>query len=260
MKRPLIIAHRGASAYEKENTLKAFLLAKKMKADRIEMDVWSTLDKFFVVQHSRGLRGGRGKRGKRWVDKLTLAQIREIDKECLTLEKVLDRLANSRIYLEIDLKNAGGEKELIKLVKKHKIKKITFKSNNGWQLAKLKSLLPSCQTVFYYELTDNRDLSSQRWARTILYGIAFVLSLPIKKILPRFFLGKVIAFGADGVSLYHRFCNQKMVEDLHDEGVKVYVWGVEKERHIKKVLNWDVDGVITKRPDVVRKLLVEKSK
>jgi len=258
MRRPLIIAHRGASAYEKENTLAAFLLAEKMGADRVEMDVWATLDKVFIVQHSRrvrGLRRRRGKRGKRWVDQLTLAQIRKLTNQCLTLEKVLDRLVDSKLGLEIDLKNTGAENELVRLIKKKKIGKLTFKSNNGWQLAKLKNLMPFCQTVLYYERTDKWDVESRRWVKMIIFGIGFILSLPIKKILPRF-LGRTITFGADGVSLYHRFCNQKMVEDLHHEGVKVYIWGLEKERHIKKVLKWRVDGMISKRPDMVRKFLI----
>lgn len=254
-KRPLIIAHRGASHDEKENTLKAFLLAQKMGADRIEMDVWATLDKFFIVQHSRRI--GKG-RGRKWVDKLTLAQVRQIDGEYLTLEKVLERFAQSKLGLEIDLKNTRGEKELIDLIKKKKIKKITFKSNNGWQLAKLKSLLPFCKTILYYEPSDKRDVASRRWGRFILFGIGFILSLPIKKFLPKFFLGKVLTFGADGVSFFRRFVSEKMVDDFHEQGIKVYVWGVEEEKHFKKILNLNVDGVITGRPDLARKMLEGK--
>ena len=250
-KRPLIIAHRGASFYEKENTLEAFALAQKMGADAIEMDVWSTMDKFFIVQHSRSI--GKG-RGRKRVDKLNFAQAEQIDGNCLTLEKALDNLSNPKINLEIDLKNTGAEKELASLIKQKKISKITFKSNNGWQLVQLKKLLPSCKTILYYEPSDKRDVASRKWARMILFGISFVLSLPIKKILPRFFLGKVITFGADGVSLYHRFLNKKIVDDLHEEGIEVFVWGIDSERLAKRALAWNIDGIITKRPDVVKKL------
>lgn len=252
MKRPLIIAHRGASAYKKENTLEAFALAQKMEADGIEMDVWLTLDKVFVIQHQRAV--GRGRR-RRWVDKLTFSQIKKRAGEVLTLEKVFDQFLNSKLTFFLDLKNAGAERKLVSLVKKKKIKKIFFASNNGWQLQKLKKILPFCQTILYYEPSDKRDVAGRRWARIILFGIGLILSLPIKRFLPQYFLGKVLTFGADGVSLYHRFLNKEMVEDFHKEGIKVFAWGVEKERHFKKILPLGIDGVFTGKPDVVRKMI-----
>src|SRR4029434_2828436 len=41
---PLVIAHRGASAYEPENTLRAFDLAIKQGAQMIELDLHVTCD------------------------------------------------------------------------------------------------------------------------------------------------------------------------------------------------------------------------
>ena len=39
-----IIAHRGASAYELENSLAAFKKAYELNADAIELDIWRTSD------------------------------------------------------------------------------------------------------------------------------------------------------------------------------------------------------------------------
>ena len=50
-KRPLVIAHRGASAYAPENTLEAFEAAVSMRADGIETDVYFTRDKKIVLNH-----------------------------------------------------------------------------------------------------------------------------------------------------------------------------------------------------------------
>jgi glycerophosphoryl diester phosphodiesterase len=47
----LVIAHRGASAYEPENTLAAFEKAIEMKADYIETDVHQTKDSVLVLMH-----------------------------------------------------------------------------------------------------------------------------------------------------------------------------------------------------------------
>lgn len=50
-RRPLIFAHRGASAYAPENTLEAFALAAKMGADGVELDVRLSRDGELMVIH-----------------------------------------------------------------------------------------------------------------------------------------------------------------------------------------------------------------
>ena len=55
MRRPRIIAHRGASGYEYENSLAAFRRAVMLDADGVELDVHATRDGAFVVHHDREL-------------------------------------------------------------------------------------------------------------------------------------------------------------------------------------------------------------
>lgn len=49
--RPLLYAHRGASAERPENTLLAFERAREIGVDVLELDVHSSLDGVFVVSH-----------------------------------------------------------------------------------------------------------------------------------------------------------------------------------------------------------------
>ena len=49
--RPLVIAHRGASAEAPENTIAAFELAVQQGADAIELDVHLSRDDQLVVIH-----------------------------------------------------------------------------------------------------------------------------------------------------------------------------------------------------------------
>jgi glycerophosphoryl diester phosphodiesterase len=51
--RPLVIAHRGASWDEPENTLQAFRRAIEVGADYVEFDVHATMDGRLVVVHDR---------------------------------------------------------------------------------------------------------------------------------------------------------------------------------------------------------------
>ena len=48
---PIIIAHRGASAYAPENTLESFEKAIQMGASVIETDVHQTKDSVVVIMH-----------------------------------------------------------------------------------------------------------------------------------------------------------------------------------------------------------------
>lgn len=53
--RPLVFAHRGASAYAPENTFAAFDLAVEMGATAIETDVQATADGHLVLLHDSRL-------------------------------------------------------------------------------------------------------------------------------------------------------------------------------------------------------------
>ena len=53
--RPIIIAHRGASAFAPENTISAFRMASELKADGIELDVKLSKDGKMVVIHDQSV-------------------------------------------------------------------------------------------------------------------------------------------------------------------------------------------------------------
>ena len=56
-KRPIVIAHRGASGYRPEHTLAAYELAVEQGADFIEPDVVSTKDGVLVARHENEISG-----------------------------------------------------------------------------------------------------------------------------------------------------------------------------------------------------------
>src|SRR5512135_2857797 len=74
---PLVIAHRGSSAYAPENTLAAFRLAAEQEADAIELDVDLTRDGHVIVMHDATV--DRTTDGHGRVADLTLDEIRRID-------------------------------------------------------------------------------------------------------------------------------------------------------------------------------------
>jgi glycerophosphoryl diester phosphodiesterase len=75
--RPLVIAHRGASAAYAENTRAAFLHALALGADGVEVDVHLTKDRHLVCLHDATLE--RTSNGSGAVSDHTLAQLRRLD-------------------------------------------------------------------------------------------------------------------------------------------------------------------------------------
>ena len=88
--RPLVIAHRGASWDEPENTLAAFRRAIELGADYVELDVQATTDGELVVVHDPV--------------RATLAELRAYRPNVPTLEEVLEECAG-RVGLAIELKH-----------------------------------------------------------------------------------------------------------------------------------------------------------
>ena len=95
-----VIAHRGASADERENTLPAFERAIEVGADFLELDVQASADGALVVFHDLDLDRLTPLRGP--LRARTLAELRE--HEIPTLAQVLE-LACGRIGVMAELKN-----------------------------------------------------------------------------------------------------------------------------------------------------------
>jgi glycerophosphoryl diester phosphodiesterase len=105
---PWIIAHRGASEEEPENTLRAFRRAAELGADMVELDLHLSRDGELVVIHDA--RVDKTTDGAGEVRALTLAELRRLDagrgERIPTLQEVIDAL-RSRCRLYIELKAPG---------------------------------------------------------------------------------------------------------------------------------------------------------
>ena len=75
--RPLVIAHRGASAQQPEHTLAAYTEAIKVGADGLECDVRLTADGHLVCVHDRSVRRTSNGRGR--VSTLELTDLEGLD-------------------------------------------------------------------------------------------------------------------------------------------------------------------------------------
>jgi len=110
----LVVAHRGASVEEAENTLEAFELAVSLGADAVEFDVRITADGHAVVLHDAAV--DRTTNGSGLVRDLTLAEVRSLSiatagggiARVPTLNEAL-ALLSGRVAVDVEIKNIPGE-------------------------------------------------------------------------------------------------------------------------------------------------------
>lgn len=102
--KPLVVAHRGASVEQPENTIAAFEAAIVAGADAVEFDVRMTADGHAVVLHDPDV--SRTTNGTGVVSELTLEEIRKLGVP--TLQEALQCLSG-RAAADIEIKNSPDE-------------------------------------------------------------------------------------------------------------------------------------------------------
>ena len=100
----MVVAHRGASVEQPENTIEAFEAAIDAGADAVEFDVRMTADGHPVVMHDPDV--SRTTDGNGLVSRMALEEIRRLGVP--TLEEALRCLAG-RAAADIEIKNLPGE-------------------------------------------------------------------------------------------------------------------------------------------------------
>jgi glycerophosphoryl diester phosphodiesterase len=102
--KPMVVAHRGASVEQPENTIEAFEAAIDAGADAVEFDVRVTADGHAVVMHDPDVSRTTG--GTGLVSEMTLDEIRQLGVP--TLEEALACLSG-RATADIEIKNSPDE-------------------------------------------------------------------------------------------------------------------------------------------------------
>jgi glycerophosphoryl diester phosphodiesterase len=228
-----VIAHRGASGYRPENTFAAYELAVGQNADMIEIDLHATRDGVVVVAHDAELEriGGEGEIGD-----ATLAALRRLDagggEPVPTLDEVLDRFG-ARIPFNLELKQ-GGDGPYAGL------------PAATLEAVRSRALLGATLFSSFYDpvLHELRSLSAE--AR---------LALLISPRAPAGWLARARALGAEAVNPERRLVDRALVEQAHGAGLAVYVYTVDPEAEMQRLLDLGVDGLFTNVPDRLRRIL-----
>lgn len=139
----IVIAHRGASAHEKENTLRSFERAIEMGADMIEFDVRKTNDHVLIAHHNEAIQGkGIGTLSYEAVERLAGRRGFHVP----TLEEVLN-VTRGKIRLNAELKEEGYEKDVVSTMRAYlDDSDFILTSFNEASLGTIKNLFPNLKT------------------------------------------------------------------------------------------------------------------
>lgn len=113
--RPYAIAHRGASAYARANTLAAFSKAADLGADMWEVDIRTTSDGAVVAFHDATLADGRA------VGDMTLDELHRAEPDCPLLDDVLALAAEVGAGIYADIKDLNASLPTLERLKAHGI-------------------------------------------------------------------------------------------------------------------------------------------
>jgi glycerophosphoryl diester phosphodiesterase len=221
----LKIAHRGASGYEPENTLRSFSRALAMNVDAIELDVHLTKDKKLVVIHDNSV--GRTTNGKGWVKNFTFKQLRKLDagldEKIPTLKEVFD-LVDKKVFINIELKGKNTAKPVAKLIEQY-VKK-------GWWY-----------NHFIISSFDFKELESfYKTNKKVRIGVLFEIN-------PNDFFKKAPLVNAYSINFPMKLVTKKYVTKARKQGLKLLVWTVNTKKDIAKMKKLKVDGIFCNFPD-----------
>lgn len=222
----LVIAHRGASVTRPENTIPAFLEARRQGADMVELDVRRTADGELAVHHDPEVPGSGA---------LVTLRSEQLNAEIPTFAAAVD--ACLPLGVNVEIKNAPNEpdwdetdtvaKRVAEFVAARRLyDEILVSSFNWGSVHRVRDLDPAVRTALLTAAT-NFDEAIERCLR-------------------------------DGHEAFHPFVltvSPEVVRDAHDAGLRVNVWTVDDADLIRRLADWGVDGIVTNVPDVALRAL-----
>ncbi|HSN91117.1 MAG TPA: glycerophosphodiester phosphodiesterase [Anaeromyxobacteraceae bacterium] len=253
---PWLVAHRGGALLAPENTLAAFDRAASLGADAIETDVRLSADGTVVIFHDDETSRITGDPGT--VEARTLDEIARLDagarftpdggrtfpyrgagERIPTLEEALARHPGMRFNVEAKAADPRLAAALVAVVREAKaIDRVCLGSSDDGQGERIRSLLPEACHFLPAGAATCHVLAARSGGEATGCPEGWeVADLPV-----RTDQGLWVVDGA--VAGWFRA-----------RGMAVFVWTVDEEADMRRLLDLGVHGVMTDRPDRLARLL-----
>ena len=220
VRRPVqIIAHRGASRVERENTLAAFRRAGSMGADAVELDVRVAADGALVVHHDPLLADGRA---------LHTVRTSGLPAYVPALSAALDAAAG--MWVNVEIKNSPGEPGYDP---GHRVADATVAELEGH--ADAARFLISC---FDLPTLDRcRHLAPEIATAYLCLDPAGALELLRDR-------------GHQALHPWDPTVTPALLDECHEAGLAVNAWTCDDPARQAELIAWGIDGICTNVPDV----------
>lgn len=231
-------AHRGASSQQPENTLAAFELAIRQRADGVELDVQRTADGVIVVVHDEDCQRLTGQPGL--VSQMSFTELRQRNfawhwpnaglHRLPTLAEVFDLIRPSSLTINIELKNslipfAGLEEQVLRLAADHGFQdRITLSSFNHYSML-------------------NAIAAGQALNFPVPCGLLYSCGLVDPWVYAR-------RIGAAAINPHYvNLQIPELVSRTHNAGLAIHAWTIDDPEDQKRALALHIDALITNRPE-----------
>lgn len=223
----LVIAHRGASGYYPENTLKSIEYAIEMGSDIIEIDLKMTKDRQIVLMHDDAV--DRTTNGKGTVKDLTVQQLKTLDagggEGVPLLTEVMELFEKGAEKFMFDISSRGYEEQIVELIHKHNFDTRSIISGAYDPLKFVKLLNPRLKIAPSFDLASDHSIM------------------------------ETAAMGAGIFNCHHASISREAVDMAHVYGLQVIAWGVNEIENVHRMIEVGADGITSNYPDVVRRMV-----
>ena len=227
MRRPSVIAHRGASGYEYENSRAAFRRAVMLDADGVELDVHATRDGGIVVHHDPDVPGFGP------IAQMTLAEARQVrirNGESLPcLAEILELVGDREVWVEVKSLPPAYDSMLLTILDQ--------------------GPAPKGYAVHSF---DHRIVCRLGEARPNLRrGILLTAYLQDSVSVMR---------GVGATTLWQEWqqVDQELVQRVHGAGARIIAWTVNEIGDLERLVRLGVDGLCGNYPDRIRVALAAR--
>ncbi|MEW5746623.1 MAG: glycerophosphodiester phosphodiesterase [Nitrospirota bacterium] len=216
----LKVGHRGAKAYETENTLASFQRAIELGANAVELDVRKTKDGKLVVIHDDTLKRVFGEDIS--VSQATLKKLKQVtDGRLPALDEALRFIDGKVEKILVELKEIGDEKKVLETVTKEGLQDrvivVSFHEDALWEV---RGLNRTIETGLIYAKHKS--------------PVAAALKLDARYIVP-----------------LYRIAHTRTIEDAHSHNLKVVVWTINTKKEVAACKAKGVDGIASDKPDIL---------
>lgn len=234
-----VVAHRGLSGLEPENSIPAFVAAGNRSYFGIETDIHVTKDGKFIVIHDETTTRVAGDTIN--VEECTYDFARKV---------VLDNICKMERDTEVKIGDLKGRDDLllprledyINICKKYE-KIAVLEVKNRMQPEILEQLVAEIKALDYLE-------------NVIFISFCLENLIDLRKLLPNQQLQYLTCEFNDDVHnalkeynlgwdvLYHAL-SKELIDQLHGEGIKINCWTVDKREVAERLAGWGVDFITT---------------